>query len=153
MQSFFRDFELKYPFQNNGNSPIYMLTDTWHRADPYDPNSAWIAGTYPAIRKDNNALSIYRAPMDNNGTTAIRNDFWLTNVRYLRLRNLELGYTVSSKLLKKYGITGLRIYADGSNLFSFDNVGQFEIDPEISSTNGLVYPQQKIYTFGFNLTL
>lgn len=153
MQSYFRDYELKYPFQNNGNSPTYMLTDNWHRADPYDPNSAWISGTYPALRKDNNALSIYRSPMDNNGTTAVRNDFWLTNVRYLRLRNLELGYSVPTKLLKKYGIAGLRIYADGSNLFSFDNVSQFEIDPEISSNNGLVYPQQKIYTLGFNLTL
>lgn len=161
-QTFFRDFELKYPFQNGGNSPTYMLADVWHRADVFDPNSVWVPGTYPALRNNSNALSIYNAPMDNvignisaanNAAAAARNDFWLTNVHYIRLRNLELGYTLPAKFLKKYGISGLRVYADGSNLFSIDNVKQFQIDPEISSTNGLVYPQQKIYTVGFNLTL
>jgi TonB-linked SusC/RagA family outer membrane protein len=142
MQSYFRDFELKYPFQNGGNSPTYMLNDVWHKADVFDNNSQWVPGTYPAIRNNNNQLSIYN-----------RNDFWLTNVRYFRLRNLELSYQVPTTLLKKAGITSLRLYVAGSNLLSFDNVKQFQIDPEISSGNGLVYPQQKIYTFGFNLTL
>ncbi|RYY30610.1 MAG: TonB-dependent receptor [Sphingobacteriaceae bacterium] len=149
MQTYFRDYELKYPFQNNGNSPAYMLDDHWHRADPYDNNSEWIAGTYPALRKDNNGLSIFRSPLSGSD----HNDFWLTNVRYLRIKNLELGYTFPGKLTKKVGINSLRIYADGTNLFSIDNVSKYQIDPEISSTNGVIYPQQKIYTLGFNLTL
>jgi hypothetical protein len=41
---------------------------------------------------------------------------------------------------------------NGTNLFSFDNVKDMEIDPEISSTNGLVYPQQKLVTLGVNMT-
>jgi len=151
LQTYFRDFELKYPFQNGGNSAQFLLTDVWHRANVFDPNSAWIPGTYPAIRI-NNALSIYTAPMDNQGTAG-KNDFWETNVHYIRLRNLELGYAIPPSILKKYGINGLRVYANGSNLFSFDNVHQFQIDPEVASTNGLVYPQAKIYTFGINLTL
>lgn len=142
MQSYFRDWELKFPFQNDGNSPAYMLTDRWHRVDPYDPNSSWVAGTYPALRKNFTNHSNFR-----------RSDFWVTNVRYFRLKNVELGYTLPASLLKKAKISGLRVYVNGTNLFSFDNVKGFEIDPEISSTNGLVYPQQKIYTFGFNLTL
>jgi hypothetical protein len=149
MQTYFRDWELKYPFQNNGNSPAYMLTDRWHRADPYDPNSEWISGTYPALRKDRTTNSVFRSPISNSD----RNDFWTTNIRYLRLKNLELGYTFPKALVQKVNVSGLRIYVNGSNLFSFDNVKEFEIDPEISATNGLIYPQQKIYTFGFNLTL
>ena len=149
MQTYFRDWELKYPFQNNGNSPGYMLTDRWHRADPYNPNSEWIAGTYPALRKDYTNHSNFRSPLSGSD----HNDFWTTNIRYLRLRNLELGYVIPKIWLKRTGISALRVYANGSNLFSIDNVREFEIDPEISSTNGLVYPQQKIYTFGFNLTL
>lgn len=162
MQTFYRDYELKYPFQNNGNSPTYMLTDAWHRADVYDPNSAWVPGTYPAIRKDNNSLSIFRVPTqlankvpgrsENDGSN-FRNDYWLTNVRYFRLKNLELGYTFPQQLIKKVGLNALRVYVNGTNLFSFDNVSKYQIDPEISSNNGLVYPQQKIYTFGFNMTL
>lgn len=149
MQTYFRDWELKYPFQNNGNSPTYMLTDRWHRADPYNPNSEWISGTYPALRKDNGGLSIFTSPLSGNN----RNDFWSTNIRYFRLKNLELGYSFPATLLKKVSINTLRVYVNGTNLFSIDNVKEYEIDPEISATNGLIYPQQKIYTLGFNLTL
>ncbi|WP_083256926.1 SusC/RagA family TonB-linked outer membrane protein [Arcticibacter eurypsychrophilus] len=149
MQTYFRDWELKYPFQNNGNSPAYMLTDRWHRADPFDPTSEWIPGTYPALRKDNGGLSVFTSPLSGNN----HNDFWTTNIRYLRLKNLELGYSFPKALLGKVNISALRMYVNGSNLFSFDNVKDFEIDPEISATNGLIYPQQKIYTLGFNLTL
>lgn len=142
MQTFFRDWELKYPFQNNGNLLRAFAEDHWRREDPYDPGSAWIPGTYPAFRKDLNSHVNYR-----------RSDFWVTNVRYIRLRNLELGYSIPSRLLERAGISRLRIFANGTNLFSIDNVKEFEIDPEIASTNGLVYPQQRLYTFGFNLSL
>jgi len=149
MQTYFRDWEIKYPFQNNGNSPAYMLNDRWHRADPYDPDSEWIPGKFPALRKDFTNHSNFRSPLSGSD----RNDFWTTNIHYFRLRNLELGYTFPKQMITRVGISSLRVYANGTNLFSFDNVKDFEIDPEISSTNGLVYPQQKIYTFGFNLTL
>ncbi len=142
MQTFFRDWELKYPFQNNGNLLRFFADDHWRREDPYDPDSRWISGTYPALRKDLNTHVNYR-----------RSDFWVTNVRYLRLRNLELGYSIPRRWIERAGLTGLRVFASGTNLFSFDNVKGFEVDPEIASTNGLVYPQQQLYTFGINLSL
>lgn len=141
LQSFQRNWELKIPYQNNGTSPHYMLEDRWHRADPFDPNSEWISGTYPAIRKDNSSHVNFR-----------KSDFWITNVRYIRLRNIELGYNFDSKVFKKLGNAGLRVYANVSNLFSIDNVKKYEIDPEISSGNGLVYPQQRMFNAGFNIT-
>lgn len=143
MQSYFRDLELRYPFQNNGNSPEYMLSDRWHRVDPYDPFSAWVPGTYPATRKNNNTThSVYR-----------RNDFWVTNVRYLRCRNLELGYQFPGDWVRKVGLSRFRVYVNASNLFSLDNVKDYEIDPEIANTNGLIYPQQRMFLVGFNLSL
>ncbi len=141
MQSFLRDVELRYPYQNNGTSPHYMLEDRWHRADPYDPNSEWIPGTYPATRTGNTTHINYQF-----------NDFWLTNIRYLRLRNLELGYDLPKKLLSKVGTSRVRIYVNATNLFTLDNVTDMEIDPEITSSGGLVYPQQKVFTFGFNVS-
>ncbi|MBF9252830.1 TonB-dependent receptor [Pontibacter sp. 172403-2] len=141
-QSFQRNWELKFPFQNNGTSPHFMLEDRWHREDPFNADSPWLPGTYPAIRKDYTSHANFR-----------KNDFWVTNVRYIRLRNIELGYSFPQSLIEKAGITGLRVYANASNLFSIDNVKELEIDPEISSGNGLVYPQQRLYNFGFNLTL
>jgi TonB-linked SusC/RagA family outer membrane protein len=141
MQSYRREVELKIPFQNNGNSARYLLTDVWHREDPYDPTSKWIPGTYPALRKGNTSHVNFQT-----------NDFWITNVHYFRLKNLELGYNLPKTLLKYIGINRLRVYVNGTNLFSFDNMKQFEIDPEISSNGGLVYPQQRLVNFGFNLT-
>lgn len=141
MQSFQRNVELMFPFQNNGNSPHFMLTDRWRREDPYDPNSKWIAGTHPAIRRDNTSHINYQL-----------NDFWLTNISYLRLRNLELGYDLPKRWIKKAGMSRARLYVNGTNLFTLDNVKHLEIDPEITSGSGLVYPQQKLYTFGFNVS-
>jgi len=142
MQSYRRNWELKFPFQNNGSAPHYMFEDRWHREDPYDPNSQWIAGTYPAIRQN----------LRGDHPIYYTNDFWVTNVSYFRLKNIELGYVIPKNLSNKIGSSNIRLYINASNLFSFDNVRKFEIDPEIASENGLVYPLQKLTMFGFNLT-
>jgi hypothetical protein len=77
----------------------------------------------------------------------------MTNISYVRLRNLELGYSLPKSLLQRFGVGGLRIYVHGTNLFSIDNMKEFGFDPEINANNGIVYPQQRLYTFGFNLNL
>lgn len=138
LQSFERTQELKEAFRNNGTSPAYMFEDRWHREDPYNPNSKWIPGTYPAIRR---------------GTTHINNelnDFWLINVHYIRLRNIEVGYNLPKAIVGRVGMSRLRVYVNATNLFTLDNVKDLQIDPEITSGNGRVYPQQRLITFGFN---
>lgn len=140
MQSWFQDYELRNPYHGNGNSPAYLLEDRWHRADPYDPNSEWIPGYYPAIRKGTSA------------SNSRNSDFWLHNVRYLRIKNLELGYSFPKSIINKIGAEKVRIYANCSNLCSFDNVHQFGIDPEISANAGVAYPQQRTFLIGFNVT-
>ena len=82
MQGWRQNYELANAYHNGGNSPAYLLEDRWHRADLYDPESEWISGRYPAIR---------------NGEFAYNNknsDFWLHNVHYLRISNLEIGYSL-----------------------------------------------------------
>jgi TonB-linked SusC/RagA family outer membrane protein len=143
MQSFRREVEMKIPFQNNGTSPNYMFEDRWHREDPFNPDSKWVPGTYPAIRKDNTSHVNFSR----------RSDFWVTNVRYIRLRNLEIGYQFPKPFLSKIGLSGLRVYVNGTNLFSIDNTRDIGIDPEISSNGALVYPQQRLYNAGFSLNL
>jgi hypothetical protein len=65
---------------------------------------------------------------------------------------IELGYNFDQKVLKKLGSNGLRIYVNASNLFSIDNVKKYQTDPEISSGSALVYPQQRLFNAGFNIT-
>ncbi|HKZ67908.1 MAG TPA: SusC/RagA family TonB-linked outer membrane protein, partial [Chitinophagaceae bacterium] len=144
MQSYYRIFELAIPFQAIHNAPEYLFNDRWHRADLFDPNSAWIPGKYPAIR---------RTGSGNHINYTRRSDYWITNVNYVRLKNLEIAYNLPKKLLSKAHLSGVRIYCTGTNLFSFDNVKHIEIDPEIAFNSGLVYPSVRVYTFGINLTL
>jgi TonB-linked SusC/RagA family outer membrane protein len=141
MQSYYRALETQIPFQANHNAPEYLFTNVWHREDVFDPNSAWIPGDYPAVRK--------ATPRTYTATSS----FWMKNVTYLRLKNLQLGYTFSSAMLSKVHISKLRVYFTGTNMFSFDNVKDIGIDPEISFNSGLVYPNLTVYTIGMNLTL
>ncbi len=140
VQSWNQDYELRNAFHGGGNSPAYLLEDRWHRKDPYDPNSEWVAGYYPAVRNG------------NSGPNGRNSDFWLTNVRYLRVRNLELGYNLPKSIIERVKAKNLRVYVNASNLFSFDNVKGFQIDPEIEAPAAVVYPQQKVFMVGFNLT-
>jgi hypothetical protein len=46
----------------------------------------------------------------------------------------------------------IRVYANGYNLLSLDNLKEFGVDPEVSTTSGLQYPQSKIVNIGLNIT-
>ena len=79
-------------------------------------------------------------------------DFWLHNVHYLRISNLEIGYSLPTWMLKPIHAQKVRIYGSVSNLCSFDNVHQYGIDPEITAAAAVVYPQQRTFLVGFNVT-
>ena len=132
---------LTQPFVGNGNIPSFLL-DRWRRVDPFDPNSEWIPGKYPSIRQDGNA---------SNNLNGNLSTFWNFNVNYLRIKSLEIGYSLPDKLAKKIGLERLRVYANAYNLLTFDNIKI--IDPEVNQGSGRQYPQPKTITFGVNVTL
>lgn len=68
------------------------------------------------------------------------------------MRNVELGYNLPQPLLGRFGVSALRVYVNGTNLLSLDNVKAFGIDPEISSEGGLVYPPQRLFNTGFSVS-
>jgi TonB-linked SusC/RagA family outer membrane protein len=144
--TWFQNWETRWAFQNNGNLNT-IFEDRWHRADPYDLNSTWIPGKYPANRV-NPAFthSDYELNGQRNST------FWLHGVKYLRARTIELGYTLPTGLLAKAKIRKARVYINGYNMFSFDNLKQYAVDPETTDDNGLQFPQSKVLNFGVNLT-
>lgn len=140
MQSRGRAAEIKNPFQNDANSPDYLLNDRWHHEDIFDPSSPWVPGTYPALKKTNNESNLRAS------------SFWFRNTSYVRLRDLILGYTLPDKWLRRAKISNARIYVNGLNLFSLDNTGDIDIDPETQLNTGLQYPSVRVINFGVNLT-
>jgi TonB-linked SusC/RagA family outer membrane protein len=143
MQSFLRNEDIKLPFYTNGAGTDWLIGDRWHREDPYDKNSAWIPGANPPTRGNTTTHSNFNK----------NNDFYMTNISYLRLRNLELGYNVPDRFLSKVNIQNLRVYANVTSLFSIDNMKKYDLDPEVTQSNGLVFPQTRVISFGFILTL
>jgi len=76
--------------------------------------------------------------------------WWLKDSKYLRLKNLEFGYTVPKKWSKKAFLSNARVYYRGTNLLTF---AAFKLwDPELGSSNGFSYPTSKTNTFGIELT-
>lgn len=143
MYSYNRDWEMLAPYQGEGALLASSYDDRWHRTDPYDINSEWIAGKYPTLRYNEKGHSNY-----NKAST-----FWLTNARYLRLRTMEVGYTLPKQIVAKAGIQNLRLYVSTYNLFSLDNLKDIGVEPEVMDSNGLQYPQNSMVNVGLNLTL
>lgn len=81
--------------------------------------------------------------------TNTANTFWLKPTDYIRLKNIELGYSFSQSLTNKLGVDRLRIYANAYNLFTIDRLKYF--DPEAIRT-GRSYPAQRIINLGLGLT-
>jgi TonB-linked SusC/RagA family outer membrane protein len=141
--TWFQNWEMRWAFQNNGNLNE-IFTNRWHRADPFDPNSEWMPGKYPANRFN---------PGTGHSNYGNNSTFWLHNVKQLRARTLELGYRLPQTLLQRAKIQSTRIYFNVYNLFSIDNLRQYGIDPEVIDDNGLQFPQNRVFNIGINLSL
>ena len=130
-------------FFNNGNLPEYFY-DRWHLADPYDANSEWIAGKWPANRFSEYMGSSYR-----------ESDAWRMKANYLRMKSIELGYTVPLSEANKRLIKKIRVYGNAHNLFTFADAFIKQFDPERFEGDynaGYNYPLIKSYNIGVNLT-
>lgn len=115
--------------------PTSAMLDSW---TPSNPNA-----TFPR-------LWITYGQNDPSSTVS---SFWVRNADYLRLKNVQLGYTLPVNWAKKIGVKKLRVYYSGQNLLTFTSFYKW-VDPEISAgQNGGGYPQLKINSFGLNVTL
>ena len=100
---------------------------------------------------------IPRFVIGDNSSNWQSSDLYVYDGSYLRLKNIQLGYTLPSKLTSKVFIQSLRLYVAAENLFTFTKYHGY--DPEISSGGtslGIdygVYPQARTFTFGVNVKL
>lgn len=77
---------------------------------------------------------------------------FLYDASYLRLKNFEIGYSLPKQSIKFAGLQNVRIYLQGMNLLTFDNLGDVDVDPETKSGDGSWYPVQRIINFGVDIT-
>ncbi|WP_231390066.1 TonB-dependent receptor [Sphingobacterium pedocola] len=107
--------------------------------------SAWTPERYA-----NGEQITYPALSTGNSTNHTNNDFFVVNRSYLRLRNIELAYTLPKKWLQSIGVEALRAYVSGYNLALWDKLPMNHLDPEYIDPLG--YPVPKTWNMGLNVT-
>lgn len=137
------------------------------RLVPIDPSKVYPAGQFwyndiNNVMVANPGTKIPRAvtadPNDNDRIS----DRYIEDGSYIRLKNISLGYTFDSKMLRKIGLQSLRVYANIQNLWTI--TGYDGYDPEVGAStqdsSGLVYgldfgryPSPTVYSFGLNISL
>ncbi len=130
-----------------GRSSLTRFLDSWHTVNPtdnvFDPNTQWVPGYYPAM-----------GSQQAQGTKAIQNG------SYVRIKTLELGYTVPVPALKQVGIKRLRVYVNSYNLATFTGLKNY--DPEHpgekpgagfdQALGGYKYPLDRTFNLGANIS-
>lgn len=118
------------PFYGNGTPFKYIVERAW-RPDHTDTK-------YPRLH------AAYNSNNDNFS------DLWVVDGAYLRLKNLQLSYSIPQQLTRKAGVERASLYLAGTNLFTLTEFPY--LDPESPGINNGYYPQQKTYSLGINLT-
>ncbi len=115
-----------------------------------DPTSIWWDRWTP----ENPGASFPRVWNSNsqNDPSATPSSFWVRNASYLRLKNIQIGYTLPDNLLAKVGVKKVRIFWTGKDLLTFTQFYKW-VDPEAPlGGNSATYPMVKVNSLGINLT-
>ena len=122
--------EARHCFINDYSVPKVEHLDRW---TPTNPNA-----TYPRM---------YQAQTHN----LLFCDYWLEDASYLRLKNIQLGYSLPKKWLSPCKLDHVRVYVSADNLFTLsDYFGAY--DPELRTSSGDAYPQVKTFIVGLTAT-
>lgn len=121
-------------FKEGANSPLWLVQDSYSIDNPN--------ATYPRLTLGNTS---------HGGDNGLASTFWMMKGDYLRLKTLQLGYTLPRAVVGALGLQRVRVYVEGSNLFTIDSLPA-GVDPESPRVNNGYYPQQRTYMGGINIT-
>ncbi len=140
-----KGISLNLLFQGQGLAKtIYQPWDLNQQVDYY--TGRWISASETPNAK-------YPAAYDmSSSSIQYTSTIWVKDNSFLRLKNVELAYTFKKKLLDKFNISNLRVFATANNLFFIYDKVKY-IDPESRSSTGWYYPQQRLVSVGLNITL
>lgn len=127
---------MAYAFYNGGQIQRWQADNCWTEENP----NKW--AEYPRIET-----------LNMNNTNLQVSDYWVRNASFLRMKNLQVGYTLPKNVVNKIGIENLRVFISGQNLLTFNSFYK-GWDPENEIGTGdapSYYPINRIYSFGLNV--
>ena len=120
-----------------------LVADRW-----IDAQTAAIIG----IPANENPNAYYpRLSYGANENNQQKSTFWLRDGSYLRLKTLEVGYTLPKSIVNKIKFNKIRVFFIGTNILTFSKFKEW--DPEMGSTNGQQYPLSKTFTLGLTVNI
>ncbi len=161
----YKGFSLRLLWQGGAG---YMVTFSESAAAPFQNESIPLTQHYKyraIVAQDENGMDYITnpgnfelPPVTENGRTENNSkisDFWSYDAKYIRLKNINLSYSLPKSLMNNLGLTNCTVYFSGTNLLTFSNLGIWKdaFDPEIIEVNNKDYPPVKTVTFGIRLTL
>ena len=151
----FKGFDFNVMFRYSGGNYVMNRTRNDLMNQKFQNNSTEILGRWQSVDKPGDGWTprLYYASdafinMDNNSSTR-----WIEKGNFVKLQNIAIGYTIPKSIVSKVGISNLRIFVQGQDLFMFTKYKG--IDPEMES-GGVDYngtPRQQVVTVGVNLKL
>jgi len=121
--------------------------DRWHttdpKANPHDPSTQWMQGEWPALLNDWTGTTL--------GANTTQNNF---NCSYLRIKNLEIGYTLPKKITRAIKIDNTRVFLNIVNAYTFCRKELQKFDPEREVGDydqGITYPILREFNFGISI--
>lgn len=149
-----KGFDFNILFQGVGKSSFFINGFTVY---PFSEGS-WgniltdVVDNYWSLGKNEDVNAKYpRLTYGNNSNNNRASTYWLRDGSYLRLKNLEIGYTLPKAFVSSMHIQNVRFYFMATNLLTFS---EFDLwDPELGSSNGQQYPLSKTFTLGMTINL
>lgn len=141
----YKGISLNAHFQGVANRSLYLNTSSVYAPLKNNTNiSTWyLQENVRWTPETAETANLPRLTSEANPNNFQKSDVWLVNGNFLKLRDLELTYTLDRKMLKVFG---MKMFLRGTNLFSADHLGY--ADPE---NYGVAYPTMRSYTAGVNL--
>ncbi|HLP71626.1 MAG TPA: TonB-dependent receptor [Bacteroidales bacterium] len=124
---------ISYPFYNGAGFTKEWETDAWTPDNPNAPLPIITTSTGNTLNFQNST-------------------FWLQNASYLRLKNLQLGYTFAPSLINKLSMKQLKVFVNAQNMLTFSKMKKFDPEKNMKNDNIFEYPSIKILSFGLNVT-
>lgn len=151
----FKNFDLSLFWQGVGGNKIY--NGNRFELEGMDAGRNFLTSTLDAWTPQNTGTAMPRAILGDPNRNARESTRFLENGAYLRLKLVQLGYTLPQELLKKMKVAKLRVYLSGQNLLTFTKYSG--LDPEVGTFSALdtgvdrmFYPQNKRLMAGVQLT-
>lgn len=113
---------------------------------------AWVTDAWTPERGTSAKLPILTTYEGSLNENFRKNDFWLRDASYLRLKNLQISYTVPNKVLKSTFIKSLKVFANAQNLFTISPMKDFDPEKDMKKTTWYEYPSLKTFSGGINVT-